>query len=110
MIRFLFLLPMLLVACSSVNPLPSKRLQQARSEFSSQLSHFYGQKIDEMLTALGPPTKIEADGYRFLWQRSEQVKDNISECKITALTDKSLQVILVVAGGNSLYCAKTFAP
>ena len=107
MIRFLFLLPMLLVACSSVNPLPSKRLQQARSELKTIN---YGQKIDEMLTALGPPTKIEADGYRFLWQRSEQVKDNISECKITALTDKSLQVILVVAGGNSLYCAKTFAP
>jgi hypothetical protein len=87
----------------------------ASSAFGDAIGRFKGGPASDAVRAYGEPTRktTQADGRtELLWLRQGTVFRNWrfvpQDCKLTMLQGTDGNIVSVVAGGNTLYCAEQF--
>jgi hypothetical protein len=92
-----------------------KDIYAASASFGDAVGRFKGGPASDAIRAYGEPTRKtpQADGRtELLWLRQGTVFRNWrfvpQDCKLTMLQGTDGNVLSVVAGGNTLYCAEQF--
>ena len=93
------------------------RTAPARAAFGDHMERFYGKPKADLVRAYGPPTseRPASDGGTIaVWSRDGEAmvegKPLAQDCEVSAFIDPSGKVSGIVAGGNILFCAKSFVP
>jgi hypothetical protein len=93
------------------------RTAPARAAFGDHMERFYGKPKTDLIRAFGPPSseRPASDGGTIaVWSRDGEAmvegKPLAQDCDVTAFIDPAGKVSGIVAGGNILFCAKSFVP
>ncbi|MFA5121405.1 hypothetical protein [Zavarzinia sp.] len=109
---------LVLAACAKPAPPPGPdRAAEARAAFGDQLEAYQGKPFADLVTSYGEPTtrKPASDGGTVaVWSRRGNAivdgKEIVQDCDVTAFVDQKGVVSGIVAGGSTLFCARSFVP